>query len=190
MSAETLAGRANCSRCSAQAAINKLIKVGFINRESLRKFQKDAKAHKYTLNTQPIKFDGEEIPASREYAYYNGGWTIYCKLFPDGEARARHFRIPDSWLRYPALLTLTPVARCILFNMYSLYYPNVPAFKYSINLAKIAGQCSNETAKNALNELMEKGWIAKADDGLWYLQSYGDGTPNCKKNGFKKWSGK
>lgn len=187
MSATTLAKRARCSRVTAQAATLKLIEVGFITRHSERCFQRDTAAHMFTVNTQPIEPD-EQHPR-RGYDSYGGNIEQYYSLFPEGEYRARHFRLFHSWLCLPAWLTLSPVARHILFHMYSLYTPSKRTFNYSKNTARNAVGCHNKIAGEALLELFEKGWIAQTVDAKYYLQQNGDGSPNARKNGFKKWKG-
>lgn len=189
MSVSKLAKLSNCSQSSAHNAIDKLVEIGFIYRYGENSFGKNTKARVYTVESQPI--EPHEPTARRGYAVYGDGGKIYEKLFPDGEhSKVRHFRIWHFWLRFPAWRTLSPIARSILWHMHKHFNPTEFVFKYSVNDARKDGKCRYENAKVAMDELFTKGWIAKDDDGMFYLQAFGDGSPNGKKDGFKKWTGK
>jgi hypothetical protein len=71
-----------------------------------------------------------------------------------------HARIYQSWLILPAWRTLSTFARCLLVEMQAQYRPKEPnQFELSDRIASRLIGCARNTARKALEELEDRGWI-------------------------------
>jgi hypothetical protein len=72
-----------------------------------------------------------------------------------------HARIYQSWLDLPAWRTLSPHAKCLLTELLARYRPKEPnQFEISDRVASRLIGCARNTARKALEELEDRGWIA------------------------------
>jgi hypothetical protein len=73
---------------------------------------------------------------------------------------ASHARIYRHWLELPAWQTLKPAPRALLVDLLTRYRPMEPnAFEVSDRTAAIVTNCSRGTARLALADLEDRGWI-------------------------------
>jgi len=71
-----------------------------------------------------------------------------------------HARIYAEWMFLPAWNTLRPEAQSLLVNIMTRYRPLYPnAFEISDRTATMLVNCARNTARNALAELVDRGWL-------------------------------
>ena len=71
----------------------------------------------------------------------------------------------------PAYKSLSPKARCLMLELHRLEYPNRNGhIVMSEQQAAIALGCAKNTASKAFEELIDRRFIKKSQEGNWYLK--------------------
>lgn len=71
-----------------------------------------------------------------------------------------HARIYRQWMDLPAWTTLTPLAQALITNLITRYRPHEPnLFELSDRTVTTLVRCARNTARKALEDLEDRGWI-------------------------------
>lgn len=77
--------------------------------------------------------------------------------YPRDQPHGRFYR---TWLDLPAWTTLTPVAQALIVTLITRYHPNEPnRFELSDRTVTTVVRCARNTARKALADLEDRGWI-------------------------------
>ena len=201
-----LAALANCSVPTLLKYREQLIETGWIDIYNFGNFFGEVKSERVTsYHLQMLPADTAPVYVlNKGYAVWGDGIELYfqgLKGNTEENHTLSHFRLYHHWRDLPAWRTLTPLARYTLLILSSKFRPNKRKIEFSANQVRRMCKCRAKKAQQAIDELLEKGWVELVDfdktderkasrSKAYSYQQFGDTFYGRAKRRFLKWKPK